>query len=418
MNSRILYFDPFNGVAGNMILGALVDLGLPIDHLRRELDKLELGGFQLMAKRVKRLGIQGTWVQVRAGEGTEVVVQDRHDHSHPRGFQHIRQLIEQSSLDAWVKEKSVGIFERLGQAEAKVHQVSLEKIHFHEVGALDAIIDIVGACVGFRFFDIDCFFTAPLNLGGGTVSFSHGSWPVPAPATAELIKGFPSFLGRIEGELTTPTGAAVVTTLSKEGLPPLCRYEKWGFGAGDKEISGIPNVLRLALCASLEMGDMAEEVRTSTQQAPAQGEDIVVLLEASIDDMDAETLGHFLELALRKGALDIYYTPLHMKKSRPGLLLSLLCRDQDRERMAELVFQETTTLGIRWSPWRRWVLERDVKEVETEYGLIRVKIGRFRGRIINVAPEYEDLRLVAERVNLPLKVLRQKVMEKIPHNYD
>ncbi|MDA2938893.1 nickel pincer cofactor biosynthesis protein LarC, partial [Acidobacteria bacterium AH-259-A15] len=404
---RLLYFDAFNGVSGDMILGALVDLGLPLEHLKEELAKLKLGGYELAAERVERQGIRGINFQV--GVNAPPNHHHHHEDHRGRGFTEIQRLIEEAQLDPWVKHKAVAIFRRLAQAEAKVHQTSLEKVHFHEVGAVDAIVDVLGACIGFKYFEVELFYSAPLNLGSGTVTFSHGTWPVPTPATAELVKGFPVLVGKVQGELTTPTGAAIVTTLvEKNNTPPVSRYEKWGFGVGDKEFEEIPNMLRLLLGLELDL-----PAETAGPRSEAWKEEEVYLLEANIDDMDAQMFGHFLELALKKGALDVYYTPVHMKKNRPALKLSVLCRQADRERVAELIFRETTTLGVRWSPWRRWILDREVEEIETEYGRVGVKIARFKGEVVTIAPEYEDLKAIAERADIPLKTVRQKVIEQI-----
>ena len=407
---RLLYFDAFNGVSGDMIVGALIHLGLPIDHLREELSKLELDDYVLEVEEIERQGIVGINFCVRSELKKEA---HHHHHEHEmRGFKKIQSLIENSKLDPWVKDKSIAIFRRLGEAEAKVHRTPIDKVHFHEVGALDSIIDIVGACVGFRYFKVQCFFSSPLNLGGGTVTFSHGTWPVPAPATAELVASFPVLLGTLQGELTTPTGAAVVTELVEQtNPPPVCSYYKWGFGAGDTEFAGIPNMLRLLL------GNVEESKIDITAPHVWQEEELY-LLETNIDDMDGEIFGYFMERALKEGALDVYYTPLHMKKNRPGLLLSILCREVDREKMAELVFQETTTLGLRWSPCRRWSLEREVRFIDTEYGQVRVKVGRFKGAVMGFSPEYEDLKVVAEKTAIPLKTLRQNVLKKIRNSND
>ena len=405
--TKILYFDPFNGISGDMILGALLDLGLPLDHLEKELATLKLEEYRLVAQEVARQGLRGINLQVQSREASSP---DHHHHGHgSRNFTQIRQLIEESGLSPWVRERSVSIFQRLGEAEAKVHETSLDEVHFHEVGAVDSIVDIVGACIGFHYFGVKHFWTAPLNLGAGTVTFSHGTWPVPTPATAELLVDFPVYMGEVHGELTTPTGAAIVTTLVEEqGTSPVCRYHKWGLGAGDREFEEIPNMLRLLLGEQRSSDDSGAAHPGETWK-----EEEVSLLEANIDDMDAETFGHCLELALEKGALDAYCTPVQMKKSRPGVKLSVLCRQQDRERMAELIFKETTTLGIRWGDWNRWALDRETRQVQTEYGKVKVKIGRFQGKIVSAAPEYEDLKAIAREHDVPLKVVRQKVMNQI-----
>ena len=412
MAQKVLYFDPFNGISGDMILGALIHLGLPLDHLEKELATLKLEDFQLVVQKVTRQGLRGVNLQV---EQREISDGDHHHHGHDhhergsRNFTQIRRLIEESGVSPWVKKRSIDIFQRLGEAEATVHETSLDEVHFHEVGAVDSIVDIVGACIGFHYFGVEQFLTAPLNLGGGTVTFSHGTWPVPTPATVELLVGFPVYMAEVQGELTTPTGAAVVATLVQEqSTSPVCRYDQWGFGAGDREFEEIPNMLRLLLGERLSPDHSGD-----AHPDEAWREEEVSLLEANIDDMDAELFGHCLELALEKGALDAYCTPVQMKKSRPGIKLSVLCRPEDRERMAELLFMETTTLGIRWQDWKRWALNRETRQVETEFGKVKVKIGRFRGKIVSVAPEYEDLKSIAKKRNLPLKVVRQKVMNQI-----
>ena len=406
---KVLYFDPFNGISGDMILGALIDLGVPIDHLRSELGKLGLEEFDISSRQVERQGLFGLDVKVSrrpvdSGHSHEHGHDHGHHHGHSpaRGFEQIRQLIEASDLDCWVKQTSVAIFRRLGEAEAKVHRSSLEKVHFHEVGALDSIVDIVGAAIGFHYLGVEEFYTAPLSLGHGTVTFSHGTWPVPAPATVELIRDLPAYPGSVAAEMTTPTGAALLAVLVRPGHEvPALRWTQSGFGAGDREFDQVPNLLRIML---------GEADSQPTLQAE---EDQVVLLEANIDDMDAELFGHFLDKALQEGALDVFYTPVTMKKSRPGVLLSLLCRPAERDRFTRLVLEETTTLGVRWNPLRRQVLSREVRTVQTRYGEVRVKLGRLGGKTVNLAPEFDDLRRLAEEEGIPLKSLRQRVMEDI-----
>jgi uncharacterized protein (TIGR00299 family) protein len=416
----ILYFDPFNGASGDMILGALVDLGLPLEHLNSELSKLGIEGFEIRESPVDRQGLRGTNLEVRlvhSHESAGPLGSKEPPHSHHHEPAHdgeggdlgrILRIIEGSQLDRWVKDKASQIFQRLGEAEAKVHGTDLSEVHFHEVGAVDSIVDIIGACIGFRYFEIEEFYSAPLALGGGTVTFSHGTWPVPAPATVELVLGFPSYAGPVQCELTTPTGAAIVTTLVGQASSlPVCHIVKSGFGAGDRELKAIPNMLRIMLGRR----DSASEEATP-EFGVGQQEDVIIL-EASIDNMEPETLGYFLDRALNQGALDVYYSSLQMKKSRPGVLLTLLCRPADRNRMAELIFSETTTLGLRWKRWRRWVLDREVTRLETRYGSVRIKIGRSGRRIMNIWPEYEDLKQIAENRNMPFKEVRAEVLRRI-----
>ncbi len=408
--AKAIFFDAFNGVSGDMILGALLDLGLPLEHLEQQLARLKLGEFRLQATPVERQGLRAIDFKVdqpeaagsRAGHHSHCQAGGGSPH-HPaphRSLSEIRRMIEGSGLDPWVVATALKIFQRLGEAEAQVHGTELEQVHFHEVGGIDSIVDIVGSCLGFRYFGVERFYASPLALGGGTVSFSHGNWPVPAPATAELVRDFPVRTGPVEFELTTPTGAAIVTTLVEEAAP-LLHLERSGFGAGDRTFQEIPNLLRLMLA------------RTQESRPETADEEEVVLLEASIDNMDGELLGHALELFLCQGALDVYYLPLQMKKSRPGVLLTVLVRSEDRDRMVELIFRETTTLGVRWSSTRRFVLHRDLEKLDTEWGAVRVKVARWHDRVVNIWPEYDDLREIAERRNLPLKHVRHKVLEWI-----
>jgi pyridinium-3,5-bisthiocarboxylic acid mononucleotide nickel chelatase len=422
MKRKMLYFDTFNGASGDMILGALLDLGVPLRHIEEELKKLGIpDDFHLHVKPVERSGLYGSNFHVHihdarrnhdhSGEHKhqrhESAGSPGHGHGTSRGFVEIKQLIEDSQLDPWVKDRAVQIFRRLGEAEARVHRSSLEHVHFHEVGAVDAIVDIVGACIGFRYLSVDEFYTAPLNLGGGTVVFSHGTWPVPAPATAELVKGFPVLTGNVLAELTTPTGAAIITTLvDRPGPPPAYTIEKSGFGAGDRELEGIPNMLRLLLANLSDSPDARQPEKDFLEEE-------VVMVEAAIDDMDAQVFGYFMGLALDQGALDVYFTPIQMKKNRPGVLLSVLCTKPESHKMAELIFRETTTLGLRFSSCKRWVLDREFQEIETEFGTVRAKIGRLRGEVVNLSPEYEDVRRLSQEAGLPLKAVRQKVIEQL-----
>ena len=298
---NVLYFDAFNGAAGDMILGALVDLGLPVEFLSEELRKLPLSPYEISVEKVSRQGMSGKDLRVvcQQPEGDP-----HHAHNHSHGGHHhfgeIRDLILGSSLDEWVKNTSVAIFTRLAEAEAKVHESTVESVHFHEVGAIDSIVDIVGSCIGFKYFNIESFACSPLQLGGGVVTFSHGTWPVPAPATAELVKGFPVRLGGADFELTTPTGAAIVTTLATRfAYPDILEIESVGLGAGDREIAGIPNMLRLIFGKSAVNPEAGE---TPGKRA-GHKRDQVIVLEINIDDMLPEDSGYFMERALEEGAL-------------------------------------------------------------------------------------------------------------------
>jgi len=282
-----------------------------------------------------------------------------------------------------------------------VHGTELENVHFHEVGAIDSIVDIVGCAIGFRYLGVEAFYCRPIHLGGGTITFSHGTWPVPAPATAELTKGFPVSLGGVEAELATPTGAAVIaTTVDPEAEMPVFRVLGVGLGAGDRQIPGIPNVLRLLLG---ETGKPVESVST------AAGAETVCSLEANIDDLDGEALGRFLEVAMAEGALDVTFAPLVMKKSRPGQLLSVLCRPEDRDRFVDLIFRETTTLGLRECELRRWCLDRESIQLESPWGTIACKVSRYRERVLDISPEHEDLKRIADSSGMTLREVRRAV---------
>jgi len=403
---RLLYFDTFNGVAGDMILGALLDMGLPLDYLRAELGKLDLTGYELRAEPIVREGLRGTNFHVLLPDDPAHHGHHGEGQHHHRTLRHIENLIESSALEKAIKERAIQIFRRLGEAEAKAHNSTLDHVHFHEVGAVDAIVDVVGACIGFAYFQVDEFYTAPINLGGGTVTFSHGTWPVPTPATAELVRGFPTLLGTVQAELTTPTGAAIVSTLAKPSASlPASDYSHWGLGAGDREVPGIPNMLRLMV------GDTSSSSRENSGGGLEQQE--IIVLEATIDDLEGQVFGYFMDLALREGALDVYYTPVQMKKNRPALLLTLLCSPEQEIGMAKLLFRETTTLGVRSTRTRRWVVPRETREVQTEYGPVRVKLARSEGQVVNASPEYEDLKAIAEKTGEPLKTVRRRVLQQM-----
>jgi uncharacterized protein (TIGR00299 family) protein len=360
-----------------MILGAVVDLGLSLEHLRGELEKLPLTGYRLEADRVSRSGLAATKVDVRVDEPET-------GHRH---LGDILGLLEGSGLEPEVKDRAGSLFRRLAEAEAEVHGTYPDKVHFHEVGAVDSIVDIVGGVLALRWLGAGRFFSSPLNVGSGTVKMAHGTFPVPPPATARLVAGVPVY-GAGEGELLTPTGALLVTAYASGygPLPPI-RIEKTGHGAGSRETEGRPNVLRLIV---------GEEAR-------AAGGDRVLVLETEVDDAAPQLLGPLVERLLAAGALDAFLTPVQMKKGRPGILVTVLCPPSEREAIEELLFRETTTLGVRRQEWERTVLERETATVETVYGPIRVKIGRRGGTIYNAWPEFEDCQRAATERKVAVK---------------
>jgi pyridinium-3,5-bisthiocarboxylic acid mononucleotide nickel chelatase len=417
--TRTLYLDCFAGASGDMLLGAMLDCGLDFELLRSELQKLVVEGYELSLNRVDRSGISAAKFDVHLTGETRSSEPERHherghsheshhnhEHSHEqlressqhahlhhehRSLSEIKRLIASSNLSERVKQRAQTIFQRIGEAESKIHDIPIETVYFHEVGAIDSIVDITGACIAFDALKINRIISSPLHVGSGTFKCAHGTYPVPGPATAELLKGVPSYSKDIEGELVTPTGAAIISTLAESyGPMPMMKIEKIGYGAGTRDYPKFPNALRAII------GELEEDA----DHTPAT----VTVIEANIDDLNAQVFGYLMEKALAAGALDIFYTPVQMKKNRPGVLLTLLCNPPDRERMTEIIFRETTTLGVRYRNERREILRREFVTVETEYGPIRIKVSRAQnGQVMNVSPEFEDCRAAAEKQGVGLR---------------
>jgi pyridinium-3,5-bisthiocarboxylic acid mononucleotide nickel chelatase len=386
---KLAYFDCFSGISGDMTLGALVDAGCDIEHLRAELRGLEVPGWELSAEKVWKNGMAATHVKVKT--------QDQLKH---RSLSAILEILQKSQLAPKVRERAAAIFTRLGEAEARVHDVPLEKIHFHEVGAVDAIVDIVGACIGFQALGIEKFACSALNVGGGTVRMAHGVLPVPAPATANLLRGKPTYSNGVQRELVTPTGAAIIATLCDSfGPQPPMSVAAIGYGAGTADLEGQPNVLRIMI------GEAAEKTVAGFDEE-------IAVIEANLDDMNPQIYGYFLEKAMGAGALDVYTTPVQMKKNRPGTLLTVLCKPQDTHVLMSLVFAETTTFGARTYGAQRRTLPREFVSVATDYGTVRIKISRVNGRILHAAPEYDDCRKLAEAKNVPLQRVISEALRK------
>jgi pyridinium-3,5-bisthiocarboxylic acid mononucleotide nickel chelatase len=396
--ARTLYLDCFAGASGDMLVGAMLDCGLDFELLRSELMKLGVEGYELSLKRVDRSGISASKFDVHLTAAAHLHDHHHHEHSHGhhshshhRALSEIKKIISSSNLNEQVKGRAQTIFQRIGEAESKIHNIPIESVHFHEVGAIDSIVDIVGACVAFDALKIERIISSPLHVGSGTFQCAHGTYPVPGPATAELLKGVPIYSKDVEGELVTPTGAAIISTLAESyGPAPMMRIEKIGYGAGTRDYPKFPNALRAII------GELEEDAdRTPTT---------VTVIEANIDDLNAQVFGYLMEKALAAGALDIFYTPAQMKKNRPGVLLTLLCNPADRERMCDLIFRETTTLGVRYRNEKREILTREFVTVETEYGPIRIKVSRAKdGQVMNASPEFEDCRAAAEKNGVGLR---------------
>ena len=375
---RTLYFDCFAGASGDMILGAAVAAGVDANALREQLSLLNIEGFSLDFETVDKSGLSATFARVHTV----------HEHKH-RHLSDIEKIISNSQLAHRVKQRAIAVFTRLAEAEAHVHNEPIERVHFHEVGALDAIVDVVGAAICFELLNVERFVCSPLHVGSGTVDMSHGRFPVPPPAVAELLKGVPYYSTDIKGELVTPTGAAIITTVCSEyGPMPLMKAEQTGYGAGAREYEKFPNALRMIV------GE------TATTRNP---EEQLLMIETNIDDASPQIIGHVMDRAFALGARDCYFTPVQMKKNRPGVLLSVLCDRDLKETVMEMLFDETTTLGVRSYEVARRALERRMVTVQTAYGPIDVKVGNLNGRVVNAMPEFEQCREAASRAGVALK---------------
>ena len=425
-----------------MFLGALVDAGVPAEVLGQTVTALGLSDdARLEISRVDRSGITATKVDVIVGGEKDLPREEfwqndakeqhhhrhehahgddrhghphsheheksaSHQHQHPhRGLKEIREIINRAAISTTAKQRAIKIFEALGAAEARVHDSDIESIHFHEVGAIDAIVDIVCAAVGAETLGVDEWVCSPLNVGGGTVSCSHGTFPIPAPATLDLLRDAPVYSGEIQKELVTPTGAAIVHVLAARFASfPRMRTSKIGYGAGSRNFQGFPNVLRLSI------GDVAAgESEMAGGEIGVPVEEIAIL-EANVDDMTPQVFGYVMEQTLAAGALDAFGTAVQMKKNRPGMLLTVLCRLEDSARMARLMFSETTTLGVRMRREKRAALQRKHLAVQTKWGEVRMKLANLNGTVSNYSPEYEDCRRIAEQQRVPLKAVMQEAI--------
>jgi pyridinium-3,5-bisthiocarboxylic acid mononucleotide nickel chelatase len=401
--SRILYLDCFSGIAGDMVLGALLDAGLPFDELKAALGSLAIDGYDITAERVLRAGVSAT--KFRVHDHSTGAVQHSTDaaehpaatpqhskgaaHSHPhRHLKSIYGLIDRSGLSADGRARAKELFQRLGEAEAAIHQMPLEKVHLHEVGALDSIIDIVGAVFALEWVGAERIVCSPLNVGGGTVQSAHGLFPVPAPATLRLLRDAPVYSGAIQRELVTPTGALLATSYASAfGPMPQMTVETVGYGAGDRDEPGTPNVLRVVI------GRAADR---------PEG-DRVVVIECEIDDMNPQIFGVVMDRLYAAGALEVFYIPVQMKKNRPGTLLTVVAAPDKRPALADVIFRETTTIGLRHYEVDRECLRRELISIDTPLGAIRFKVAWRDGRVVNAVPEFEDCARIAAAGNLSVK---------------
>ena len=436
--SRVLYFDCFSGISGDMALGALIDAGLPLDELKRALGSLALGDAHIHADRVLRAGVSAIKFNVHehakgstehyhdhaqhpkasaehpagSGEHPRASAQhpgasaqhlgasaQHHEHERPhahRSLPEIFALIDGSSLSATGRARAKAMFQRLGEVEAAIHQMPVEQVHLHEVGALDSIIDIVGIVFAMEWVGADRVVCSPLNVGGGMVNSAHGLFPVPAPATVSLLGDAPIYSGAVQKELVTPTGALIATTFATSfGMVPSMSIERVGYGAGDRDDPATPNVLRVLI------GRAAEQ---------SQAERVTVI-ECEIDDMNPQIFGIVMDQLYAAGALEVFYVPVQMKKNRPGTLLTVIASPDTRARMADVIFRETTTIGLRHYDVERECLDREIVAVETPLGAVRFKIAHRDGRIVNATPEFDDCATLAAANNLSVKEVQAMAIQ-------
>ena len=397
--TKHLHFDCTYGISGDMVLGALVDLGVPLDAIRDAVAKLPIGKVELRAEQVNRQGINGTQIHVEVDEEKKA----------SRHLGDVLKIVESAGLPPRATARATEAYRLLAAAEARVHGSTPEKIHFHEVGAKDAIVDIAGAMVGVEWLGAESFSSTPVSTGSGTIECLHGVLPIPAPATAELLRGIPQQVGPVGGELATPTGVAILSVLLGETpqTQPVLTAERNGYGAGSRAIEGHANLLRLMLCEAPEFtgGDLPVERGT------------VLILETEIDDMSPEIAGYLMERLLDDGALDVQFQPVQMKKNRPGLRVRVLASPERERVLSERIFRETSTFGLRRQTVERWCLARRAEQVETPLGPVAVKVGLWGDRVLKVSPEYESCRALAERHGVALRDVYAMVQTAAAQKY-
>ena len=402
---KILYFDCFAGAAGDMILGALLDAGLPFDELKKALGSLAVDGWDISVDRVIKTGV--TAAKFRVHEHQPLAPGTGHRHYHLKS---IFASIERSALSEAGKAKAIKMFTRLGEAEASIHGTTLEKVHLHEVGALDSIIDIVGAVFALEWFNADRIVVSPINVGGGMVNSAHGVFPVPAPATLALLRDAPVYSSGIQSELLTPTGALILTEYAASfGPVPAMKVRQVGYGAGDRELKETPNVVRVLVGEGIDKPEgLSPQAITSPHVVTRSDEPLrssmqVTVLECEIDDMNPQIFGVLMEKLYAAGALEVFYSAVQMKKNRPGTLMTIVAKPEDRDAMTEIVFRESTTIGIRHQVLSRECLDRKMVTVETSIGAVRFKVASRDGRVLNAQPEFEDLAKLSAERGIPVK---------------
>jgi pyridinium-3,5-bisthiocarboxylic acid mononucleotide nickel chelatase len=395
---KVAYFDCFSGISGDMCLGALVDAGVPLQKLERELKKIPVTGYLLASRKVSRASLSAIKLDVieqqKPGRRQTPV----------RNLEALIRIIQKSSLPPGIKQKGLEIFTKLFQVEAKVHGIPVQKVHLHELSTVDSIVDIFGTLIGLDMLGIEKVFSSPINLGSGFVETQHGTFPVPAPAVAEILRDVPVYSKGMQHELTTPTGALLMKELVSEfGDIPLMETSFTGIGAGSRNESRWPNVLRVFIGNLLTTDSYSDAPGISLDES-------VIVIETNIDDMNPQLFEYVMEELFRTGALDVFLTQILMKKGRPGIKLSVLCRKEQRNPLIAILMKETSTIGVRFHEVKRITLERTVKKVDTEFGRMRVKFSRFGDKIVKATPEYEDCKKIARKRAIPLIQIMKKVL--------
>ncbi|MBF0558353.1 MAG: nickel pincer cofactor biosynthesis protein LarC [Nitrospirae bacterium] len=389
---KIAFFDCFAGISGDMCLGALVDAGVSVKELGTLLKKLRVSGYSLEASRVSRCGLTGTKVDVVLDKGLKV---------RPMKWKNLESVINGSDLPEKIKSRGLQVFRKLFEAEAKVHGEGFKEVHLHELGGIDCMVDIFGTLMGLELLGVRKVYASPINLGSGRIKTMHGMLPVPAPATSELLKGYPVYASGIPFELTTPTGAVILAGLEAETPSvPSMRIERIGYGAGNRDLEDMPNMLRIIIGETTDSGGQRNGRLSDTE---------VVVVETNIDDMNPQLYEDITDKLLKAGALDVFLENIIMKKGRPAVKMTVITDEQKLERLTSLIFRETTTIGLRFFRAGRRVLDREIRKVRTRFGEVRIKISRLDGTAVNVSPEYDDLKALSKKTGQPIKMLSEAV---------
>ncbi len=390
MHEKIAYFDCFAGISGDMCLGALVDAGVDISDIKRGLKKLPIQNYSLTSKKVLRGSISATKVDVI------IKAEGKRQKAKGKKWKDIEKTIKTSQLSEKIKQKGLHIFKRLFEAEARVHGEPFDKVHLHELGGTDCLVDIFGALIGLDILGIEKIYVSSINLGSGSVKTEHGMLPVPAPATAELLKGYPVYSSEIPFELTTPTGAAIVSGMNADpySLSEIT-IEKIGYGAGNRDIANMSNTLRILIGKEANAGKSKE---------------FVTVIETNIDDMNPQFYEYVMEMLFKAGAHDVFLENIIMKKGRPAVKLTIISEESDIDKISSILFQETTTIGLRFYKAHRRTLDRKIKKIKTKYGDVRIKVSTSKGNIVNISPEYEDLKAIAKKTKIPIKKIAEEII--------